>query len=356
MSIGNAVRRVCLASAKLPVYGGHDMKIHVFGSDTDVEIAALVHRTADAGDTATVRLHSACLTGDVFGSAKCDCGAQLRLAIDAISRADHGIVLYFMHHEGRGIGLLNKVKAYALQDEGLDTVEANVALGFEPDIRDFSLASHALRELGVSRIRLLTNNPDKVAAMQRSGIDVIERVTLDAPITKHNRDYLATKRRFFGHMPARDPVTDYLAPHAFAELFTSHMVAAPETTDSWAIDLAFESYREVRDSLGIDAANAMLQAVSERLKSIIRADEVVARAADDRILVILKGVPERVAEQVTARIREAFLDMAFEWNDQSNPVAVEVAVFRLAPGQDPVSGLSVGNPPIQASGPRRVAQ
>ncbi|HET9627210.1 MAG TPA: GTP cyclohydrolase II [Kofleriaceae bacterium] len=212
----------CLASADLPIYGSRQMKIYVFGRTADdPDVAALVHRRPGAGpsDEATVRLHSVCLTGDVFGSAKCDCGAQLRLAIDAISAADFGIVLYLMRHEGRGIGLVNKIRAYALQDGGLDTVESNRALGFAPDLRDFSSAAEALRELGVSKIRMLTNNPDKVAQIERNGIEVIERVTLDAPMTEHNRDYLDTKRRFFGHMPARDPATEGVTPHDFAELF-----------------------------------------------------------------------------------------------------------------------------------------
>src|SRR5882757_4573280 len=246
----------CLASADLPIYGGRDMKIHVFGRTADdAEVVALVHKRpgASASDEATVRLHSICLTGDVFGSAKCDCGAQLRLAINAIAAVDHGIVLYLMRHEGRGIGLVNKVRAYALQDAGLDTVEANRALGFEPDLRDFSSAAEALRELGVTKIRLLTNNPDKVAQIERNGIQVVERVTLDAPMTEHNRDYLDTKRRFFGHLPGRDPATEALTPHAFAELFANHFFAGANNANGaavkpngvWAMEIAIDSFRHL---------------------------------------------------------------------------------------------------------------
>lgn len=338
MSIVDGTRGICLASAKLPIYGGRDMKIFVFGHGSeDAEVAALVHKKPSATAEATVRLHSICLTGDVFGSAKCDCGAQLRLAIDAISRADYGIVLYLMRHEGRGIGLVNKVKAYALQDEGLDTVEANRALGFAPDARDFSIAADALRELGVAKIRLLTNNPDKVAAMERNGIEVIERITLDAPMTEHNRDYLDTKRRFFGHMPSRDPTTEYLAPHAFAELFdrrTTNGNGALGQDGGSVLAIAIESYAEVQDALGNEAANAMLRAVTRQLKKAVRADEILARLAEDRLLLVLEGVSASVAERVAARIHETFRGMTFEWKGREHPVLVRVGVSQLMPGED----------------------
>lgn len=335
MTTDDGARSICLASANLPIYSGRNMKIFVFGRRPgDAEVVALVHKNPGATHEATVRLHSVCLTGDVFGSAKCDCGAQLRLAIDAISRADFGIVLYFMHHEGRGIGILNKVRAYALQDEGLDTVEANRALGFEPDTRDFSIAVDALRELGVTQVRLLTNNPDKVAAVERGGIQVIERLTLDAPMTEHNRDYLDTKRRFFGHMPSRDPATGYLAPHAFAELFDSWLAnKSPGQDDVWVISLALESHGQVRDTLGIDAANTMLRAVARRLTHAVRADEVLARVADDRLLLVLEGVSAFIAHRVAARIRDALQGLTFAWKDRDHPVAVRIDVSPLPRGE-----------------------
>lgn len=335
MSVVDRPRGVCLASANLPIYGGRDMKIFVFGRPPeDAEVVALVHKKPGATDEAVVRLHSTCLTGDVFGSAKCDCGAQLRLAINAISRADYGIVLYFMHHEGRGIGLVNKVRAYALQDAGLDTVEANRALGFEPDERDFGIAADALRELGVTRIRLLTNNPDKVAAMERGGIQVIERITLDAPMTEHNRDYLDTKRRFFGHMPARDPITEYLTPRAFAELFDTQIIDTTlSQSTAWVVAILIESYGQVRDSLGIDAANELLHSITRRLKPAVRADEVLARVAEDRILLVLEGVPAHGARRVAERMRELFNGMMFAWEDCEQPVRIRVSLLQLVPGE-----------------------
>jgi GTP cyclohydrolase II len=336
MSIADGSRGACLASANLPIYGGRDMKIYVFGRrPEDAEVVALVHKKPGASDEAVVRMHSTCLTGDVFGSAKCDCGGQLRIAINAISNADHGIVLYFMHHEGRGIGLLNKVRAYALQDQGLDTVEANRALGFEPDARDFGIAADALRELGVTRVRLLTNNPDKLAALERGGIQVIERLTADAPMTEHNRDYLDTKRRFFGHMPARDPITEYLTPDAFAELFDTQIAdSARAQSGVWVVAIQVESFRQVRGSLGIDAANEMLHAVTRRLKQGVRSDEILTRVAEDRILLVLEGVSIHVAGKVTDRVRELVSGMAFEWGDRKHRIATRVGVLQLRPGED----------------------
>ncbi len=144
------------------------------------------------------RLHSACLTGDVLGSLKCDCGPQLRAGIAAIAAAGGGILLY-LQQEGRGIGLINKLRAYALQDQGFDTVDANLRLGFEPDERDFAVAATMLRLLGVGAVRLLTNNPDKVASLAAHGIDVVERVGHAMPPNPHNAAYLATKRDRSGH-------------------------------------------------------------------------------------------------------------------------------------------------------------
>jgi 3,4-dihydroxy 2-butanone 4-phosphate synthase/GTP cyclohydrolase II len=146
-----------------------------------------------------VRVHSECLTGDAFGSLRCDCGSQLREAMQMIADAGHGVLLY-LRQEGRGIGLEQKIRAYALQEDGLDTVEANEQLGFEADMRDYSVAAHLLKDLGIASVRLLTNNPRKVAGLGEYGIAVTERVSLIRPRNEHSARYLATKKEKMGHM------------------------------------------------------------------------------------------------------------------------------------------------------------
>jgi 3,4-dihydroxy 2-butanone 4-phosphate synthase/GTP cyclohydrolase II len=147
-----------------------------------------------------VRMHSECLTGDVFGSLRCDCGGQLRMAMKRIAEEGRGVIVYLRHHEGRGIGLVPKLKAYNLQDKGFDTVEANVHLGFPPDARDYGLGAQILVDLGLSRIRLLTNNPKKRAGIQGFGLEVVERVQLTVPPTARNERYLRTKQEKLGHL------------------------------------------------------------------------------------------------------------------------------------------------------------
>jgi GTP cyclohydrolase II len=151
------------------------------------------------GSPILARVHSECLTGDVLGSLRCDCGSQLRSALDRIRAEGRGLLLY-LRQEGRGIGLFNKVSAYALQDEGLDTVEANEHLGFPADIRDYRDAARILEDLGVQQVRLLTNNPTKIEQLRELGVDVIERVPIVVEPTPENESYLRTKRTKMGHL------------------------------------------------------------------------------------------------------------------------------------------------------------
>lgn len=150
------------------------------------------------GEDVLTRIHSACLTGDALGSKRCDCGPQLHESLRAIEREGRGIVLYHMA-EGRGIGLVNKLRAYAIQDRGYDTLEANVALGFRPDERDYRIPAEMLRRIGVKSVVLMTNNPEKVAEMERNGIKVTERAQHEIAVHEHNIRYLETKRERFGH-------------------------------------------------------------------------------------------------------------------------------------------------------------
>lgn len=180
-----------------------------FGTFEIVSFAAadgadLAHVAIVAGDPSScpdavvTRVHSSCVTGDVLGSLRCDCGAQLDAALARIGSEGCGVVIY-LDQEGRGIGLANKVRAYQLQDAGADTVEANVRLGFPADLRDFSVAGDMLRALGVTRVRLLTNNPEKVETLGRAGVEVMERLPIIADPSAHNARYLETKRTAMGH-------------------------------------------------------------------------------------------------------------------------------------------------------------
>lgn len=184
--------------ARLPVEASPDAELVAFRSDADAsDHVALIIGKRDAAPP-VVRLHSECLTGDVLGSLKCDCGPQLHEALHQIADAQWGILLY-LRQEGRGIGLVNKLRAYALQDQGFDTVDANVRLGFAVDARDFGIAARMLELLGVDSLRLLTNNPEKVAGLQAQGLDVVERLPLKIAPNRFNAAYLATKRERTGH-------------------------------------------------------------------------------------------------------------------------------------------------------------
>ncbi len=184
----------------LPTRNAGSWRLMVYGDDLETTLyIALVKGEVRSDAPVLVRLHSQCLTGDVFGSVRCDCGEQLEAAMSMIDEAGCGVLVY-MFDEGRGIGLLNKIRAYALQDQGQDTVEANHALGFAADLRDFKTAAHILFDLGAREVRLLTNNPDKVKALQDYGLKVAERVAIEVPPRMANRNYLQTKRAKFGHL------------------------------------------------------------------------------------------------------------------------------------------------------------
>ena len=186
------------ARARLPVEASETAEIVAFRSPEEAsDHVALIVGKRD-GNPPVVRLHSECLTGDVLGSLKCDCGPQLHAALHAMGDAPWGVLLY-LRQEGRGIGLVNKLRAYALQDQGFDTVDANLRLGFPVEARDFAIAGRMLELLNVPRIRLMTNNPEKVARLEHEGVEVVERLPLALPTNKYNEQYLATKRDRTGH-------------------------------------------------------------------------------------------------------------------------------------------------------------
>jgi len=187
------------ASAALPTEFGA-FRIHVFSNDRDAEEhVAIVHGDVAFGQAVPTRLHSECLTGDVLGSLRCDCRAQLARALERIAREPCGIVLY-LRQEGRGIGLTNKIRAYDLQERGYDTVDANLALGFAADERDYGAAAAMLRALEVQSIALMTNNPDKLEQLAAEGVVVSARIPHEIEPNSHNRIYLATKARRSGHL------------------------------------------------------------------------------------------------------------------------------------------------------------
>jgi 3,4-dihydroxy 2-butanone 4-phosphate synthase/GTP cyclohydrolase II len=189
------------ATTRLPTDFGEFKLLAYIENGSTCPHLALVKGQLDGVPSPLVRIHSECLTGEVFSSQRCDCGFQLEFAMREIEREGAGVIVY-LRQEGRGIGLLNKLHAYSMQDEGLDTVDANLHLGFAADSRDYSAAIEILEDLGVRSVRLLTNNPGKLAALEQSPIRLAGRVPLVAPSTVHNRDYLETKRRRMGHLLA----------------------------------------------------------------------------------------------------------------------------------------------------------
>ncbi len=190
------------ASSPLPTKYG-EFLTHVFTETTDdgvdKEHVALVYGTVSGGWRLPVRVHSECMTSEVFGSLKCDCGPQLRRALELIELDGRGVVVYQLQ-EGRGIGIINKIRAYALQDDGADTVEANERLGFAVDLREYRQCAEILSDLGLCRVRLMSNNPLKLRAVEEAGLQVVERVALEVPHTDDAANYMRTKKQKLGHL------------------------------------------------------------------------------------------------------------------------------------------------------------
>jgi GTP cyclohydrolase II len=198
---GYGIHRVCVrveAVAELPSRFGKFQIVAFWNNRDGKEHVAIVHGDVMGAENLPTRLHSECLTGDVIGSLRCDCRDQLEVSMRAIGAMDRGVILY-MRQEGRGIGLINKVRAYALQDRGLDTVDANLALGFRDDERDYAVAAHMLASLNIGSIHLMTNNPSKIRQLEQLGTKVTGRIPLVIPATDFNRFYLETKATRSGH-------------------------------------------------------------------------------------------------------------------------------------------------------------
>ena len=196
----------CITSVNFPTkYGTFDLKVYESEID-DHHHLAVVKGDVSGERAVLVRVHSECLTGDVFGSLRCDCGDQLKYALRMIEKEGIGVVLY-MRQEGRGIGLRDKIKAYKLQDKGHDTVEANLMLGFPPDLRDYGIGAQILADLGIKKIRLMTNNPKKIVGLEGYDLEIVERIPIEVPVTRENAFYMQTKRDKMGHILSMDKVS-----------------------------------------------------------------------------------------------------------------------------------------------------
>ncbi|KKB61475.1 GTP cyclohydrolase [Robbsia andropogonis] len=195
-----AIRVERIATARMPTAHGQFTAYVYRDLVTGAEHVALARGDLHGPDAVLVRLHSECLTGDAFGSLRCDCGPQLASALARVQAEGRGVVVYLRGQEGRGIGLVNKIRAYALQDQGRDTVDANTDLGLPVDARDYQAGIEVLRDLGVGKVRLMSNNPAKLTAIRKAGIDVVERVVLAIEPNPENQAYLETKRARMGHL------------------------------------------------------------------------------------------------------------------------------------------------------------
>jgi GTP cyclohydrolase II len=224
--------KICVriaAIAELPSRFGQFQAVAFWNNKDGKEHAAFVHGDVSGCENVAVRLHSECLTGDAIGSLRCDCRDQLEAALSAIGKMDNGILLY-LRQEGRGIGFLNKLRAYGLQDHGLDTVEANLALGFRDDEREYSVAAHMLFSLKVRSIRLMTNNPRKIRGLEELGVKVTDRVPLVIPSNPFNRFYLETKERKSGHLLGPDGKRRL--PEQMDAAFVEGMATVPSENES----------------------------------------------------------------------------------------------------------------------------
>jgi 3,4-dihydroxy 2-butanone 4-phosphate synthase/GTP cyclohydrolase II len=184
---------------KLPTKYGHFQLVPFQESDSGVEHMAIIKGDIKKDDVILTRIHSACATGDLFGSLRCDCGEQLIRSMKMIENNKKGVVIY-LQQEGRGIGLMNKIKAYKLQENGMDTVDANIHLGFAPDERNYKIAAEILTSLGINRVNLITNNPEKIDGLKKDGIEIVERVPLEIDANMYNVGYLKTKKTRMNHL------------------------------------------------------------------------------------------------------------------------------------------------------------
>jgi GTP cyclohydrolase II len=330
----NEVTFGILATTKLPIVTGRLVDAVVFGTDPDdPDVIALVHKNPDVKtDKALVRLHSACITSEVLGSTKCDCAEQLDTAISLVSDSDWGIVVYLLKHEGRGIGLVNKIRAYSLQHEGLDTVDANLELGFGADDRDFNPAVKALRLLGVNQVELLTNNPEKVAALRSSGFDVFRRTAMDVPITDFNRDYLVKKQEYFGHQLLRCPSTQLLTVEAALNILELETDKPDSYTSAFVVHVESEHAGPC-----LKLKNEELVRIATIIKGLSPFEtSLIARMAGDRILILLRDTDIDLAEKMAEKLHAATQESIAK-SDEGNwgePLKASIGVADSSAGED----------------------